>query len=436
MTTTKKINELTLLGNIAYGDVLVGERVDGTTVRITFNGIPVTDGDKGDITISSTGTVWTIDNGAVTYAKMQDVSATDKILGRSSSGSGDVEEITCTSAGRALLDDTDASAQRTTLGLGTLATQNGTFSGTSSGTNTGDQTSIVGITGTKAEFDTACTDGNFLYVGDVTQYTDEMAQDAVGGMVDTSLVYTDGTPLLQRAALTGDVTASAGSNTTTIATPSSATVATDDKVLIKDTDDSNSTKYVTAQSIRDLVPGSGTLTSAQLAASLTNETGSGAAVFAISPTLVTPVLGVASATSISFGNEALGTYDEGDWTPIPQGSTTPGSPTGVFDGGYIKIGRLVIVYGRCIFTGLDTMAGNFDIGGLPFTVFNASKKRAVFSVGFRGNFTNDFVITGYATENSTVIRLYNAGLDNTRVVVGDLSATTNIYFSAFYEAAT
>jgi len=83
-------------------------------------------------------------NGAITYAKIQDVSATDKLLGRSSSGSGDVEEITCTAAGRALLDDADAAAQRATLGLGTLATQSGTFSGThsgtSSGTNTGDQT--------------------------------------------------------------------------------------------------------------------------------------------------------------------------------------------------------------------------------------------------------------------------------------------------------
>jgi len=36
------------------------------------------------------------------------------------------------------------------------------------GTNSGDQTSIVGITGTKAQFDTAVTDGNILYVGDVT----------------------------------------------------------------------------------------------------------------------------------------------------------------------------------------------------------------------------------------------------------------------------
>jgi hypothetical protein len=34
------------------------------------------------------------------------------------------------------------------------------------GTNSGDQTSIVGITGTKAQFDTAVTDGNVVYVGD------------------------------------------------------------------------------------------------------------------------------------------------------------------------------------------------------------------------------------------------------------------------------
>lgn len=45
--------------------------------------------------------------------------ATDRLLGRQTSGSGAVEEITCTSAGRAILDDADAATQRTTLGVGT-----------------------------------------------------------------------------------------------------------------------------------------------------------------------------------------------------------------------------------------------------------------------------------------------------------------------------
>jgi hypothetical protein len=121
-----------------------------------------------------------------------------------------------TTAGLALLDDADNTAQRTTLGLGTLATQNGTFSGTSSGTNTGDQTSIVGFSNTKAQFNTVLSDGDFLFSGDITQYTDELAQDAIGAMIDSTLEYVDATPLLRRAALSGHIVANAGSNSTTI----------------------------------------------------------------------------------------------------------------------------------------------------------------------------------------------------------------------------
>ncbi len=73
-------------------------------------------------------------------------SANDKLL--YATGSGTWALTSFTAAGRALVDDLDASTQRSTLGLGTLATQSGTFSGTSSGTNTGDQTTVSGNAGT------------------------------------------------------------------------------------------------------------------------------------------------------------------------------------------------------------------------------------------------------------------------------------------------
>lgn len=51
----------------------------------------------------------------------QFVSATDKVLGRSTAGAGEIEEIACTAAGRALLDDATAAAQLATLGAAAAA---------------------------------------------------------------------------------------------------------------------------------------------------------------------------------------------------------------------------------------------------------------------------------------------------------------------------
>jgi hypothetical protein len=79
----------------------------GTTslawAQLTSGG-SITDGDKGDVVVSGSGTAWTIDSlaittakladNAVTYAKMQDVSATSRILGRKTASAGDAEECT------------------------------------------------------------------------------------------------------------------------------------------------------------------------------------------------------------------------------------------------------------------------------------------------------------------------------------------------------
>src|SRR5262249_2566904 len=101
--------------------------VAGTGISITYNDaantltfantqVGLTDGDKGDIIVSGGGTVWTVDAQAITYSKIQNISGTDKLLGRFSAGAGSVEEIFCPAAGRTLLAQTTAAAQCSTIG--------------------------------------------------------------------------------------------------------------------------------------------------------------------------------------------------------------------------------------------------------------------------------------------------------------------------------
>jgi hypothetical protein len=83
------------------------------------------------------------------------------INGASILGSGD---LAVSGSGAAWGGITGTLSSQTDLQTALNGKASGT--GTANGTNTGDQTSIVGITGTKAQFDTAVTDGNFVFVGD------------------------------------------------------------------------------------------------------------------------------------------------------------------------------------------------------------------------------------------------------------------------------
>lgn len=87
----------------AAGDTACFVSEGGDIVRcVAYNrasGAPLTGSGitalTGDVTASGSGSVAaTIANDAVTYAKMQNVSATSRILGRKTSGAGDTEEIT------------------------------------------------------------------------------------------------------------------------------------------------------------------------------------------------------------------------------------------------------------------------------------------------------------------------------------------------------
>lgn len=106
-------------------------RADGSWAAPSFT---VPDGDKGDITVSSSGATWTIDAGVVSTSKM----------------GGDV-----TAAGKALLDDATAADQRATLGLATVASSAnagdlsaGTLLAARMPALTGDVTTTVGTVAT------------------------------------------------------------------------------------------------------------------------------------------------------------------------------------------------------------------------------------------------------------------------------------------------
>lgn len=127
-------------------------RADGTWAAptggsgtVTSVGISSTDLSVSGSPVTTSGTITLdVNTNALANSKLAQVaSATFK--GRTTAGIGDVEDLTVAQA-KTLLDLT--------------------------GTNSGDQTSIVGISGTKAQFDTACSDGDFLYVGDVVGVSD------------------------------------------------------------------------------------------------------------------------------------------------------------------------------------------------------------------------------------------------------------------------
>ena len=127
---TDNSTPVTLSGSLDYltlsGQAITLQQINLTT-DVTDT-LPVASGGTGSATASDARTALGLQIGVNTQAYdagLQSISglttAADKMLYTTASDTYAV--ATLTSAGRALLDDVDAEAQRTTLGLGTLATQ-------------------------------------------------------------------------------------------------------------------------------------------------------------------------------------------------------------------------------------------------------------------------------------------------------------------------
>lgn len=116
-----------------------------------------------------------------------------------------------------------ASGARTNLGLGTLATQDGTFSGTSSGTNTGDQNI----------FQTIAVAGQSNVVADTT--TDTLTLVAGSGITLTTNATSDSITIAATSGGGGTVTSVAVSGGTTGLTTSGGPITTSGTITIAGT---------------------------------------------------------------------------------------------------------------------------------------------------------------------------------------------------------
>ena len=111
-STYPSLTELSYLKGVTSG---IQGQIDGLAAA------GVSDGDKGDITVSSSGTTWTIDAGAVSLSKMANINQY-QLLGRSSSGVGAPQALSTSSDFFSLAASNNYAEMRTNLSLTSLAT--------------------------------------------------------------------------------------------------------------------------------------------------------------------------------------------------------------------------------------------------------------------------------------------------------------------------
>jgi hypothetical protein len=115
--------------------------INGSSVlgsgNLVVSGSGVPDGDKGDITVSGSGTIWTIDNGAVTDVKVTDVAATKVTEDSTHRFVTDTEKTTWNGKQNALVSGTNIKTINSTslLGSGNIVINGNPSLGIVTGTN-------------------------------------------------------------------------------------------------------------------------------------------------------------------------------------------------------------------------------------------------------------------------------------------------------------
>jgi hypothetical protein len=326
-TAGNAVNHVIIGGKYYTGLVDAGGA--GGTLNTTAKSVPV---------LSATGTIdkWLVGNLQLTSSTLS-----------STNTNGDIN-ITPNGTGKLILSNTYIGDSATSLAEYIYDTVGGAVTGTSGQivvTN-----SDAGNTSTISLATTAVTAGSYGSATSIPTFTvDSYGRLTAAGSASlaTTLNIAGDTGTSAFALLTDTMTFVGGTGIDSIVNKVGAATSVTFNI------DSTVATLAGTQTLtnKTINLGSNTLvaTSAQLAAAVTDETGSGSLVFATSPTLVTPILGVASATSIN--KVAITAPATGSTLTIADGKTLTASNT-------------------LTFTGTDTSSVAFGAGGTVAYVAN------------------------------------------------------------------